>query len=392
MTLIRKLAIEGQDVLGTVQGFLRSLLNQEEIAAVLAPRRLFRKSVVMPALITDSDGLRDVDPLAPAFFLNAATLAARLTRRPSGRKMAIVLRPCEIRAFIELVKFRQGTMDDILLIGLDCLGAYPNTVYRRLAADPESATLKFFFAALSGAAEAFEGAALAPACRVCEHPFPDGADIALNFIGLSPLDYLLVQGQTPKAEAYLKHPEFQPAEIPASRDEAVSALISARVQARDAMIRQTHEATDTPEKLSDYLSGCVNCYNCRNACPICYCRECVFCTDAFDREPFQYLQRAERSGAIKLPMDTVMYHLTRLTHMSTSCVGCGQCSNACPNDIPVMELFRATAHFTQKAFGYEAGRSVSEPPPLSVFQEQEFTDIVGLKRRSGGAPSGGNAS
>lgn len=383
MSLVRKLAIDRQDILGTVQGFLRSILTLEDIAAVLAPRRLAEKSVVMPALITQPDCLSDADPLAPAFFLNAAQTVSRLTRRPSGQKIAVVLRPCEIRAFIELVKFKQGALEDVLIIGLDCLGAYPNTVYRRFAAaDPDGSTLKFFFAALSGVSEAVEGAELASACRVCEHPFPDGADIAIGFMGISPLDYLLVQGQTPKADAYLAQMKLEPAEIPAGRGDAVASRVSSRVQARDAMISRTHEATSTPEKLAAYLTGCINCYNCRNACPICYCRECVFCTDVFDHEPFQYLQKAGRSGSLKLPADTVLYHLTRLMHMSTSCVGCGQCSNACPNDIPVMELFRATARYSQKAFEYEPGRSVVEPPPMSVFKEHEFADVVGLKGKA----------
>jgi formate dehydrogenase subunit beta len=64
--------------------------------------------------------------------------------------------------------------------------------------------------------------------------------------------------------------------------------------------------------------------------------------------------------------------------MSTACVGCGQCSNACPNDIPVMELFRTVAQSTQQAFDYVAGRSVDEKPPLSEFRENEFSEVVGM--------------
>jgi len=79
-----------------------------------------------------------------------------------------------------------------------------------------------------------------------------------------------------------------------------------------------------------------------------------------------------------MPTDTVFYHITRLAHMSTACIGCGQCSNACPNDIPVMELFRTVAHKTQQAFAYEAGRSLDEPPPLSVFKEDEFKELTAI--------------
>ena len=79
-----------------------------------------------------------------------------------------------------------------------------------------------------------------------------------------------------------------------------------------------------------------------------------------------------------MPTDTLFYHITRLAHMSTACIVCGQCSNACPNDIPVMELFRTIAQRTQKAFEYEAGRSIEDDPPLSVFMEDELADVVGI--------------
>jgi formate dehydrogenase subunit beta len=35
------------------------------------------------------------------------------------------------------------------------------------------------------------------------------------------------------------------------------------------------------------------------------------------------------------------------------------------------------AHKTQQAFDYEPGRSLEEPPPLSVFKETEFLDLTG---------------
>ena len=133
------------------------------------------------------------------------------------------------------------------------------------------------------------------------------------------------------------------------------------------------------EKLSRYVAACVNCYNCRVACPVCYCRECVFVTDVFEHEPLQYLGWARRKGALKMPTDTLFYHLTRLAHMSTACVGCGQCSNACPNNIPVMELFRTVAHRTQAAFDYRAGADVADKPPLTEFKEKEFENVVGIK-------------
>ena len=87
------------------------------------------KNMVMPMLVTDPDHLTGVDPLAPAFAINAAKIVARLTRKPMGGKIAAVMRPCEIRAFIELVKLKQGRTENLIIIGIDCLGAYRNRDY-----------------------------------------------------------------------------------------------------------------------------------------------------------------------------------------------------------------------------------------------------------------------
>jgi formate dehydrogenase subunit beta len=168
------------------------------------------------------------------------------------------------------------------------------------------------------------------------------------------------------------------AEVPPIREKALEKLVADRTSYRDKMFVETEEAVNSLEKLTGYLANCVNCYSCRVACPVCYCRECVFVTDVFDHEPSQYLQWASRKGAVKMPTDTVFYHITRIAHMSTACVGCGQCSNACPNDIPVMELFRTMADKTQKGFDYVAGRNLDEKPPLSEFREDEFEEVVGI--------------
>jgi formate dehydrogenase subunit beta len=44
-----------------------------------------------------------------------------------------------------------------------------------------------------------------------------------------------------------------------------------------------------------------------------------------------------------------------------------------------MEIFRTVANATQKAFRYEAGRSVEDEPPLSTFKEGEFREMTGGK-------------
>jgi formate dehydrogenase subunit beta len=374
-----KINVKDGDLLATLREFFRSILRLEDVNAILVQQHLPMKNVVMPTLVTGPEQLNGIDPLAPVFPINAAKIVSRLTRKPFGGKIAVVLRSCEIRAFIELVKLKQGRNEEVILVGIDCLGAFKNSDYIQIIGEKGSEfTNTFYKDVLSGREVTVEGFGLALACKACENPVASGADILIGLFGVDTNKDLLVQARTSKGEELYKKLNLSEVEEPPERPEAVESLIAERTTYRDEMFAETSEATNSLEKLSSYLANCVNCYNCRVACPVCYCKECVFVTDVFNHDPIQYLRWANRKGVIKMPTDTVFYHITRISHMSTACVGCGQCTNACPNNIPVMELFRTVSYRTQKAFEYEAGRSIEENPPLSTFREDELPEVVGI--------------
>ncbi len=380
MAKIAKIEVKEQDLLASLSRFFKGLLQDGGLGAVMVPQHLPMENAVMPTLVTDPEKVNGADPLAPVFPLNAAKVVSKLTRRTTGSQVAVVLRPCEIRAFVELVKLKQGTMEDVILVGTDCYGAYGNRDYPRFTnGDGHEATLRFYQNVTNGKGTAFGDFDISPACKACEYPIPENADLLIGLLGVDTGDHILVKANSPRGEALLEKLKLPETSEPAERAKAIETLVSGRVAYRDQMFTETSEATGDIAKLTSYLANCVNCYNCRVACPVCYCKECVFVTDVFDHEPLQYLRWAKRKGIIKMPTDTVFYHMTRLAHMSTACIGCGQCSNACPNNIPVMEIFRTVAHYTQKAFGYEAGRSVEDDPPMSVFREGEFRELTGGK-------------
>ncbi len=378
-----KIEVKNQDLLTTLEDTLESILALDNIDALLAPQLLPMKNVVMPILITNSDQLEKVDPLAPSFPINSAKLVSKLTRKPSGSKIAVILRSCEIRAFIELNKLKQGQLDDVVMIGIDCLGAYDGKTYTKYVEEngPESTQL-FYKSVLLDQTSGKDELNLSAACQICEKPIADGADISIGLYGMDFQSEMLLQAKTEKGVDVFDKLGLAEVEEPSSRKEAVDKLIAERSEKLTAVLDKTAEMSNSVEKLTQYLARCVNCYNCRVACPVCYCKECVMVTDVFDHEPVQYLQWADQRGNLKMPTDTVFYHITRMTHMSLACVGCGQCSNACPNDIPLVELFRATAERTQKSFEYEAGKDIDEPPPMSIFQEDEYSEVVGIVSQS----------
>src|SRR6056297_97695 len=378
MTDWYKIDRQGGDRLTDIRQFLKSVLGLESVSAMLVPRQLPTKDAVMPSLVSRPVLLDDADPLAPAFAVNSAKNISQLTRKGLDANIAAVLRPCEIRAHVELVKLHQSASEPVVIIGMDCLGAYSNRSYQAFIQENEGAASEAFCKARLAGAEPSNTVEISSACQMCEQPVPEGADIILGLYGISLDEGLFLQARTERGKEVLDNIGARGAKAPEQREQVVQSLIKERTDKRDQVFDETAAAVNTIEKLSEYLSGCVNCYNCRVACPACYCRECVFTTDVFDHDPMQYLQWADRKGALKMPTDTVFYHITRLTHMSTACVGCGQCANACPNDIPLTELFRTVSHRTQAAFDYEAGRSTEEPPPLLVFKEDEFSEIVGI--------------
>ncbi len=379
MSKIAKIEVHDQNPLKALRGFFKTLLDQEDIGALLAPCRLPTQTMVMPTLISAEEQVSRIDPLTPAFPINAAKMASRLTRKPAGTRVAVLMRPCEIRAFIELVKLKQGRIEDLVLIGIDCLGAFGNRDYQLWAGENgDELSLQYAREILSGRKPGTDGIELTQACQACEFPVSESADINIGLFGVDTNREILIQSLSDKGALLVKALDLPAADLPAARAKDIEGRISEKISFRDRMFAQIDEQIDSQEKLGAFLSSCVNCYNCRVACPVCYCRECVFVTDVFDHEPRQYLGWAQRGGAVKMPTDTMLYHITRLAHMSTACVGCGQCTNACPNDIPVMALFRTVAHRTQTAFDYQAGRTLEENPPLSEFKEEEFEEVVGL--------------
>ncbi|MBC8466553.1 MAG: formate dehydrogenase, partial [Deltaproteobacteria bacterium] len=145
MAKTAKIDVKEQNLLTALQGLFKTLLEDGGMEAVLVPQHLPMKNSVMPTLVTDPEKINGVDPLAPVFPMNAAKVLSKLTRRPLDEKIAVVLRPCEIRAFIELVKLKQGETNEVVLISTDCYGAYGNVDYGRFAGDDGgNASLRFY--------------------------------------------------------------------------------------------------------------------------------------------------------------------------------------------------------------------------------------------------------
>ena len=370
-------AIKQNNTLDAARSFFKSLLETGEVQAVLVPVRQ-ESNDIMPALVTRMEDLDGADPFSPCFPMNSAKLVSRLTRKGNQRKIAVFLRPCEIRAVVELVKLKQADPENLVIISSNCLSAFPNSVFNSRFRDRgEEFTNEYISERLAASFTDDYNGSIAAACRICSDPFPNNADIVMN-PHPSDKQTLSVASKSETGEYILAQTGLEQGEPPEDEKENQKKVNAELAENRESVFNDIQEKTGDFEKLGRYFSACVNCYNCRVACPVCYCKECVFNTDVFDYEPLQYLNRSLARGALRMPSDTLFFHLTRMIHIGLSCVGCGQCSNACPNDIPLSELFMSVAQKAQDGFDYTSGGSVEENHPLSCFFEDEFSDVTGI--------------
>lgn len=362
--------VENNDVLGSVRSFLRQLMDSGFVDALLVPRLLPSGDGYAQSLVKDTASLADANPFAPTMPVQSARILSDLTSNLSAGRVGVVLKPCEMRAAVELVKFLQVNLDNVVTIGVDCMGTYEVRDFAKMGEETRAAAVQSL---IGGGGNG----AVRENCRACEYPTPMGTDLTLGLLGSDVSQALaLVVGERVEAEVAEKLTlELNDGE-PAGRKDAVAQLVAQRKAVRDQLHSDLKERASSLDKLLGILSACIRCHNCMNACPICYCKECVFQSAVFEHRSDQFLKWAERKGSVRMPTDTLIFHLTRMGHMATSCVNCGMCTSACPSELPIAELFGLMGSELQEMFEYLPGRDPAEEPPVSVFKEDELKSVA----------------
>ena len=361
--------VENGDTLGAVQGVLRKLLESDLIDALMVPMRT-RSDTVTPALVTDPALLDQADPLALVYPVNSARVLGWMTQREPRGRIGAVMRSCEMRAMVELVKLKQACLDCITLIIVDCAGTVDVPIYVEKIQGNGAGWPELFGDPIGQSSNG--KIPLRDACQMCERPVFDEAQISLEFLG-----YDLTRGfgvSLPDEMAQQLGLDGQ-AEGD-GRADLVEKLIAHRTERRDEIFGEIRGRLHDPEDgLEGIFAACIRCHNCMTVCPICYCKTCLFKGPVFDHEPIQYMQWAEHKGALRLPSDTMLFHLTRLNHMGLSCIGCGMCTSVCPADLPVGRVFRAVGNSVQAVFDYVPGFNPEEMLPLVAFREDEWQEV-----------------
>ena len=363
----------------TILTLLKDLLKKGSIDAVLIPMRVPAGDSYAWVLIKDKNLLDNANPIAPIMPVQGANALSSCTKKGEGNlKIAALMRPCEIRASIELSKLNQVNLESVTLISYDCPGALPMSDYLQDPGEGE----KLFDSLLKKRGRDVES--VKPVCRICDNfsilPVSD-----LHF-GLSADggDNILLIPNSEKGTRILKDIDIKPSEDISSWTKSIEELKKLQEKKRKERFEYVKNMLEGFDSLVKTFSDCVGCHNCESVCPVCYCRQCYFESEIAKPDIESILLKTRNRGGISLPADRIMFHVGRMMHMSLSCVSCGLCTDACPVSIPVAELFSYVADRTQQTFEYRSGEEKGEPIPMKTYRKEETKGINELVKGAEG--------
>jgi formate dehydrogenase subunit beta len=336
---------------GAVTALWKHALESKAVDAVFAVKKGSDVYDARPVLITDPKELAGTAGSLHCGTLLLPKLVKKYLDGAKTKKIGVTVKGCDVMGFLELAKRKQINMDNIILIGVNCGGSVSPILARKMIADKfgvdpdkvhkEEIDKGQFIIEYEGGHKGISIDELEEAgygrrsnCRRCKYKIPRQADLACGNWG--------VIGDKAGKATFIEVCSEKGANL-------VSGAVKSGVLATEAANPKGLEIRGKVEgamlKLGDKwrkkdftalgvtlwdtinkeTSRCIKCYSCIENCPVCFTAE-----DELKKDTLM-VKRGE------LPPNS-MFHLRRFSHISDTCVNCGQCEELCPMDIP-MALF-----------------------------------------------------
>ncbi|HLO33764.1 MAG TPA: Coenzyme F420 hydrogenase/dehydrogenase, beta subunit C-terminal domain [Anaerolineales bacterium] len=352
MNVNRLLRVREGNATKTLQDFLTVWWKQVQLDAMLAPVETSDQAVTSPQIISQPDDLAKVNPFAPVMLNNTAAMIQDFVRDNPTSHLAVILRPCELRALVELRKRHRvcyqsvssgNDQESLVVISVDCPGTFSEAEYTRHIANRQADAEMIHVELSYGKQDSYIPYEVRQTCQMCDSPGPLGADITIGTIGIESQGDLLVIARDEEIDSSLRlgavtegiATEYQVF----SREMMVGKLVDKRAEKRSALMKsQTLETEDMTAALAMF-ARCTLCADCLDACPL------------YDGELAGMLGVGEgRQNGHPL-----FAELIRVSRWLASCSGCGMCRESCEQGIPITQMITVLSHRIQAELHYRPG-------------------------------------
>jgi formate dehydrogenase subunit beta len=358
MKVNRILRIQDGDAIDTFQRFLTAWWDEAGLEAMLAPVELADQSGVLAKEIEKPAELARVNPFAPVMLSNAASAVKEfISGHPKGR-LAVLLRPCELRALVELQKRGQvpllqsevyGRQEDIVIVGVDCLATFPKDEYA-MRANLHGVRAITLDVLSSVDEEWLTHQDLRTSCRVCDEPAPHDATVLIGAIGVASEGYFLIIARDEETDMHLRLAEVADEEAGeqevAQRELALGSVIRNRIALREKLTATENGMFGDLCSILGCLAHCTLCADCLDACPI---------------------YEGELSGMLGVGFGgkrsyPILSELIGVSRWLASCSGCGMCEQACEKGVSLTLLMAALSTRVRAELKYVAGDPAQRLP------------------------------
>ncbi len=327
--------------------------RQSGLAGMLVTVEASDKTHAIPSFITDQAAIGQANPFRPLMEVNAARLIPGILAAHPESYIGALLRPCEMRALVEIAKRIPLSLDRLLTISVDCLGTLPADEYQwrleRLGKEYPAAEATRSDDLAQEAIKFARQGGIVPyryrtACQVCSSPASAHADINLHVLGLPVRQMILLSVADPKIAETLALDGYANGIADEGLVHQHDRIISRMAERHGRLMERLNESLGSllpadVDALIRQLETCGDCRACMDACPICS------------------VDKPERGADGHYAKSDVMRWLV-------SCSGCGMCEQSCPKSLPTAAIFAHIRRQLDQQWDYIPGRAVQDPLPL----------------------------